>query len=206
MEGNGIDVLDNGHTLYRSGGTSSRAGVGILVNKNIVRNIDSYQFFSNRVVSLRILLTGSRNSRGVSIICCYAPTLQRSTANPVEADEFYSLLSKAVGNVNRRDVLWVLGDMNAKVGSSPADSSNPVGMYSKHRMGNDNGSRVIEFCEIHHLLLANTMFKHRMQHRATWFADGLCHNDGNQVGNMILSWYGNRTCQLSLTRGHMEAS
>ena len=61
----------------------------------------------------------------------------------------------------------------------------PVGCFSKHLTSNSNGERLTEFCEDHNLFLCNTLFKHRMQHRSTWFADGLTYADGKPVRNQI---------------------
>ena len=113
------------------------------------------------------------------------PTLQRSTINPQEADNFYELLNNVVLKTKNRDELWILGDLNAKVGSSRPGSVSPVGCYSKHTISNSNGCRLVEFCEDNRLVLTNTLFKHRMQHRSTWFSDGLVHADGKPVRNMI---------------------
>ncbi|XP_065193092.1 craniofacial development protein 2-like [Sycon ciliatum] len=125
------------------------------------------------------------DSRAVTAVCCYAPTLQRSTVNPQEADNFYELLNNVVLRTKNRDELWILGDLNAKVGSSRPGSVNPAGCCSKHTISNSNGSRLVEFCEDNRLVLTNRLFKHRMQHRSTWFSDGLVHADGKPVRNMI---------------------
>ena len=182
---NGVDTLGDGHKLYRSGGQSSRAGVAILVNKKFSNNVLSYQFHSDRVVSVRMVLSPRPDSRAVTVMCCYAPTLQRSTINPQEADNFYELLNNVVLKTKNRDELWILGDLNAKVGSSTPGSVSPVGCYSKHTISNSNGCRLVEFCEDNRLVLTNTLFKHRMQHRSKWFSDGLVHADGKPVRNMI---------------------
>ena len=79
----------------------------------------------------------------------------------------------------------ILGDLNAKVGSARPASGGAVGCFSKHVSSNANGERLIELCEEQNLILCNTMFKHRMQHRSTWFSDGLVHRDGQPVRNMI---------------------
>lgn len=185
LVGSGVDTLDNGHVLYRSGGASHRAGVGVLIHKQLNNNVQSFKFVSDRIITVRLRCNPRSDSNSVTIICCYAPTLQRSTNHPAEADTFYSSLSHIVKSVPRRDEVWILGDLNAKVGSATQGARGPVGCYSKHTSTNANGERLTEFCEEHDVILCNTMFKHRMQHRSTWFSDGLCHADGKPVRNMI---------------------
>ena len=171
--------------MYRSGGSSGRAGVGILIHKRLKNNIVSYKFYSERIISIRLAINLRRDSRTVTVVCCYAPTLQRSTKYPPEADSFYSVLSSIAGQVKRRDELWILGDFNAKVGSSVGGRSGPVGSYSKHTSNNANGDRLLDLCGEHGLVLCNTLFKHKLQHLSTWFADGLTYSDGRAVRNMI---------------------
>ena len=136
IEGIAINTLDNGHVLYRSGGSSSRAGVGILINKRLINNVQSFKFISDRIVTVRLLLNSRNDSNCLTIICCYAPTLQRSAT---EADNFCSSLGKIVKSIPRRDELWILGDLNAKVGSAESGTQGPVGCFSKHITTNANG-------------------------------------------------------------------
>ena len=95
------------------------------------------------------------------------PTLQRSAKHPAEADHFYSSLGKIVKSIPRRDELWILGDLNAKVGSAESGTQGPAGCFSKLITTNANGERLIEFCEEHNIILCNTMFKHKMKLRST---------------------------------------
>lgn len=185
LDGTGADTLGNGHQLYRSGGSNGRAGVGIVINRKLKNNVCSYCFHSPRIVSVRLRLTSRPDSKCATVVCCYAPTLVKSTQDPAEADGFYSMLSSVISKVKRRDEVYVMGDMNAKVASARPNQDGPVGCYSKHTVGNANGDRLIELCEDHNLIICNTLFKHRMHHRSTWFADGLVHSDGKPVRNMI---------------------
>ena len=105
--------------------------------------------------------------------------------HPAETDDFYSLLRDTVSSVAKRDELWIFGDFNAKTGSGVPGMGGPVGCFSKHLTSNSNGERLTEFCEDHNLVLCTALFKHCMQHRSTWFADGLTHADGKPVRNQI---------------------
>ena len=44
-----------------------------------------------------------------------------------------------------------------------------VGKYAKNKV-NENGNLLIEFCKLHNLLIANTIFKHKPSHQATWIS------------------------------------
>ena len=106
---------------------------------------------------------------------------------------------EAVNSAKRRDLLWLLGDFNAKVGSSSPGENGAVLCFSKHLSTNENGERLVEFCGNNNFVLCNTLFKHRMQHRSTWFSDGLSHPDGKPVRNMIDFVIARRTDKVKLT-------
>ena len=92
----------------------------VLGNKKISNNVISYNFISERLVSAGLRSSLRRDSRYLTVVCCYAPTPQRSLSNSNLADFFYFQLEHNE---------LVLGDLNAKVGSSSPDSSSVVGGF-----------------------------------------------------------------------------
>ena len=106
---------------------------------------------------------------------------------------------EAVNSVKRRDLLWLLGDFNAKVGSSSPGENGAVLCFSKTLSTIENGERLVEFCGNYNFVLCDTLFKHRMQHRSTWFSDGLSHPDGKPVRIMIDFVIARRTDKVKLT-------
>ena len=93
----------------------------VLGNKRISNNVISYNFISERIVSGGLRSSPRRDSRYLTVVCCYAPTPQRSLSNSNLADFIYFQLEHVINQVKRKDEL-VLGDLNAKVGSSSPDS------------------------------------------------------------------------------------
>ena len=75
----------------------------------------------------------------INIIQVYAPTQDHSDA---EIEVFYEEIEKALKFAKSNDVLCVMGDLNAKVGSEPFKS-----IVGKYRSGEKNGrgERLIEF-------------------------------------------------------------
>ena len=61
----------------------------------------------------------------------------------------------------KKDVLFILGDWNAKVGSQET-----LRVTGKFALGiwNEAGQRLIEFCQEKALLIANTLFQHTREH------------------------------------------
>ena len=62
----------------------------------------------------------------------------------------------------KKDVLFIIGDWNAKVGSQETP-----GVTGKFRLGiwNEAGQRLIEFCQEDALVIANTLFQKQEKHK-----------------------------------------
>ena len=106
----------------------------------------------------------------VTVVAIYAPTKPSSGTAQVAApsDTFYDQLQSVVSDVPPRDMLLVLGDFNARVGSDFQSWRSVIG---PHGMGdcNGNGERLLDFCSNIQLLVTNTWFKHKFIHKNTWF-------------------------------------
>ena len=78
----------------------------------------------------------------------------------------------------KKDVLFIIGDWNAKVGSKETP-----GVTGKFGLGiqNEAGQRLIEFCQENVLVIANTLFQQHKRRLYTWTSP-----DG-QHRNLILS-------------------
>ena len=78
--------------------------------------------------------------------------------------KFYEDLQDLLELTSKKDVLFSIGDWNAKVGSQETP-----GVTGKFDLGTQNkaGQRLIEFCEDNALVIANTLFqqhKRRLYH------------------------------------------
>ena len=65
----------------------------------------------------------------------------------------------------KKDVLFILGDWNAKVGSQETP-----GVRGNFGLGmqNEAGQRLIDFCQDNALVIANTLFQQRTRRLYTW--------------------------------------
>ena len=87
------------------------------------------------------------------VIQAYAPT---SNAEEAEVERFYEDLQDLVELTPKKEVLFIIGDWNAKVGSQET-----LGVTGKFGLGawNEVGQRLIEFCQENTLVIANTLFQ-----------------------------------------------
>ena len=87
----------------------------------------------------------------ITVIQVYAPT---SNAEEAEVERFYEDLQDVSELTPKRDVLFIIGDWNAKVGSQETP-----GVTGKFGLGmqTEAGQRLIEFCQENALVIANTL-------------------------------------------------
>ena len=82
-----------------------------------------------------------------------------SNAEKAEIEWFYDDLQDLLELTHRKDVLFIIGDWNAKVGSQ--EIPRVTGKFSLG-VQNEAGQRLIEFCQENVLVIANTFFqKHK---------------------------------------------
>ena len=96
------------------------------------------------------------------VIQAYAPT---SNAEEAEVKRFYEDLQDLLGLTPKEDVLFIIGDWNAKVGSQETS-----GLTGKFGLGvqNEAGQKLIEFCQENTLVIANTLFQQHKRRLYTW--------------------------------------
>jgi len=95
----------------------------------------------------------------ITVIQVYAPN---SNAEEAEAEWFYDDLQDLLELISKKDVLFIKGDWNVKVGSQEI-----LGVTGKFGLGilNEAGQRLIEFFQENTLVIANTLFQ---QHKRRW--------------------------------------
>ena len=89
----------------------------------------------------------------ITVIQVYAPT---NKAEEAEVERFYEDLQDPLELITKKDVLFIIGDWNAKVGIQEIP-----GVTGKFGLGvqNEAGERLTEFCEENALVIANTLFQ-----------------------------------------------
>ena len=89
----------------------------------------------------------------ITVIQVYAPT---SNTEEAEVEQFYEDLQDLLDLTPKKDVLFIIGEWNAKVGSQETP-----GVTGKFGLGiwKEAGQRLIEFCQENALVIANTLFQ-----------------------------------------------
>ena len=99
------------HYIYYCGQESlKRNGVAIMVNKRVQNAVLGCNLKNNRMISVRF----QGKPFNIMVILVYAPS---SNAEEAEVERFYEDLQDLSEPTPNKDVLFIIGDWNAKVGS-----------------------------------------------------------------------------------------
>ena len=87
------------------------------------------------------------------------------TSNAEEAERFYKDLQDLLELTPKKDVLFIMGDWKAEVGTQEIP-----GVTGKFGLGvqNEAGQRLAEFCQENVLVIANTLFQQYKRRLYTW--------------------------------------
>ena len=98
----------------------------------------------------------------ITVIQVYAPT---SNAEEAEVEWFFEDLQDLLELTPKKDVLFIIGGWNAKVGSQEIPE-----VTGKFGLGVQNlaGQRLIEICQENALVIANTLFQQHRRRLYTW--------------------------------------
>ena len=108
-----------------------------MVNKRVGNAVLGCNLKNDRIIS--VCFQGKPFN--ITVIQVYAPT---SNAEDAEVERFYKDLQDLLELTPKKDVLFIVGDWNAKVGSQETP-----GVTGKFGLGirNEAGQRLIEFCQ-----------------------------------------------------------
>ena len=153
-----------GETLLYSGKENEndphQAGVALLLSKEAMHSLMEWEPVSDRIIRARL----DSRFQEVTIIMCYAPT---NAAGEEEKEQFCNQLQGVLDKIPKRDMLILMGDMNAKVGQDNNRQENEMGTHGIGDM-NENGELLADLCTVNELVIEGTLFPHRNCHKATW--------------------------------------
>ena len=137
---------DNHHICYCGQASLRRNGVAIIVNKRVQNALLGCNLKIDRMITVHFRGTPFN----ITVIQAYEKT---------EVEQLYEDLQDLLELTPKKDVLFIIGDWNAKVGSQ--EIPGVTGKFG-FRVQNEVGQRLIEFCQENALIIVNTLFH---QHR-----------------------------------------
>ena len=115
----------------------------------------------------------------ITVIQVFVPT---TNAKEADVEHLYEDLQDLLELTPKKDVLFIIGDWNARV-----ESQETPGVTSKFGLGvqNEAGQRLIEFCQENTLVIANTLFQQHRRRLYTWTSPDCQHR--NQTDYILCS-------------------
>ena len=146
-----------------------------MVNKRVRNAVLGCNLKNDRMISVHF----QGKPFNITVIQVYAPT---SNAEEAEVQRFYEDLQDLLELTAKKDVLFIIGDWNAKVGNQEI-----LGVTGKFGLGVQNkaGQRLTEFCQENALVIANTLFQQHRRRLYTWISPDGQHR--NQIDSIFCS-------------------
>src|SRR5574341_1196521 len=126
---------DDHYIYYCRQESLRRNGVAIVVNERVQNALLGCNLKNDRMISVHF----QGKPFNITVIQVYAPT---SNAEEAEVERFYEDLQELLELTPKKDVFFIIGDWNAKVGSQEI-----AGVTGKFGLGiqNEVGQRLTEF-------------------------------------------------------------
>ena len=201
--GSGQMRLATGEQLLYSGheqdGAPHTHGVALMLSKAAQGALIGWEAHGPRIITASFQTKKSRIN--MDVVQCYAPT---NSNDEEEKEEFYSRLLTIVQDRPRRNIIIVMGDFNAKIGS---DNTGYEEVMGRQGLGerNENGERFADLCATTGLVIGGSFFHHKRIHKATWISPDL--STENQIDHMCICKKFRRTLQdVRVMRGADVAS
>ena len=129
-----------------------------MVNKRVQNAILGSNLKNDRMISIRF----QGKPFNIMVIQAYAPN---SNTEEAEIEQFYEDLQDLLELTLKKDVLFIIGDWNAKLGSQETPRvTGKFGLGIRH----EAGQRLIEFCQENALVKTNTLFQQHKRRLYTW--------------------------------------
>ena len=147
------------HYIHYCGKESPRRyGVAIIVDKRVRNAVLGCSLKNDRMISVHF----QGKPFNITEIQVYALT---RNAEEAEAEWFYEDLQDLLELTPKIDVLFIIGDWNAKVGSQQTPAvTGTFGLGVR----NEAGQRLIEFCQENILVITNILFQQHKIRLYTW--------------------------------------
>ena len=170
------ELNSDDHYIYYCGQESLRRNrIAIMVNKIVQNAVLGCNLKNDRMISASL----QGKTFNIAVIQVYAPT---SNAEEAEVERFYEDLQDLLELTPKRDVIFIIGDWNAKEGSQEIP-----GVTGKFGLGiwKEAGQWLTESCQENALVIANTLFQQHKRRLYTWTSPDGQHR--NQIDCILCS-------------------
>ena len=159
-----------------------------MVNKRVQNAVLGCNLKNERMITVRF----QSNPFNIKVIQAYAPT---SNAEEAQGERFYEVLQNLWELTPKKDVLFIIGYWNTKVGSQ--ETPGVTGKFDLV-VQIEAGQRLIVFCQKNELVIPNTFFQQHKRRLYTWTSPDDHHQ--NQTDYILCSQRWRSSIQSVKTR------
>ena len=121
------------------------------MDKTSAKSRSEWEPINSRIIRARVYSKFVKTT----VLQCYAPTEQ---AEEEDKEDFYRCLQQQIDKTPRHNILLVMGDFNAKVGSENHGYEKCMGQQGTGEQ-NDHGERFANLCLENGLVIGGTIFQ-----------------------------------------------
>ena len=151
------------HSGHTEDGAPHTQGVALMLSRSAQGALIGWEGHGPRIITATCRTTNRRIN--MDIVQCYAPT---NNGEDEEKEDFYQKLHASVQKlIPPRNIIMVMGDFNAKIGS---DNKGLETVMGREGVGerNVNGERIVHYCASNQLVIGGSVSQHKRIHKATW--------------------------------------
>ena len=141
-------------SAWRNASGAANGGVGLVVSRTTESAVADVKSFNER-----IMIAHFNGNPATTVIVHYSPTEGSESAT-----DHYTNLSNAIKSIPKHNVLIVVGDCNAHIGTDDA-------LFTFHENTNTNGKLLLDLVEENNLVITNTTFQKRQGNLWTYLSD-----------------------------------
>ena len=153
--------IGRGFKAVLCGGPKTKNGVAVIVSHRFRDSITSVVRFGDRLMKIVVAV----EQRLYHFFSAYAP---QTGCSEQSKDDFWALLNEKTAEVPPEDGIIVAGDLNGHVGAAKDGYACHGGFGYGSR--NADGERVLDYADMHDLVILNTKFRKRDSHLITFYS------------------------------------
>jgi hypothetical protein len=154
------EVEDTGLQFWYTGNTSTKNGVGIVLDKSLKDGVVDIKHQGDRIILVKLLV----GDLVFNVISTYAPQIGLNESVKMQ---FWEELDALVSSVPIFEKLFIGGDLNGHVGSTRVGFNWVHGGFG-YGSRNQEGEGILNFALAYDLIVANTLFRKIVSHLVTF--------------------------------------
>jgi hypothetical protein len=159
-------VEDTGFKFWYTGNTSTKNGVGIVLDKSLKDGVVDIKRQGDRIILVKLLV----GDLIFNVISAYAPQIG---INESVKMHFWEELNALVSSVPISEKLFIGEDLNGHVGSTRVGFDGVHGGF-EYGSRNQEGEGILNFVLAYDLIVANTLFRKRVSHLVAFSSGQHC--------------------------------